>query len=119
MLVEFWATWCPPCRSTLEWLSSLKRKYGGHLAILALAVESPDNQVCATAGSLNPDIRWAISDAQTARAFGDVVAVPTMLMFDRSGKTVRVLYGAPRTSMSKLRKCSMRWRNSWVKQRNK
>jgi thiol-disulfide isomerase/thioredoxin len=95
VLVEFWATWCTPCRSTLEWLSSLKRKYGDNLAILALAVESPENQVRATAGSLNPDIRWAISDAQTARAFGDVVAVPTMLMFDRSGKTVRILYGAP------------------------
>lgn len=95
VLVEFWATWCPPCRATLEWLSRLKSKYGDNLAILALAVESPENQVRATAGALNPDIRWAISDAQTARAFGDVVAVPTMLLFDRSGKTMRVLYGAP------------------------
>jgi thiol-disulfide isomerase/thioredoxin len=95
VLVEFWATWCPPCHATLEWLSEVKRKYGDTLAVLALAVESPEDQVRTTARSLNPDIRWAISDAETARAFGDVVAVPTMLMFDRSGKTVRALYGAP------------------------
>lgn len=95
VMVEFWATWCPPCRSTLTWLGELKRKYGDNVAILALAVESPEDQVRATASSLSQEIRWAVSDAKTARAFGDVVAVPTMLVFDSSGKMVRALYGAP------------------------
>ena len=95
VMVEFWATWCPPCRSTLEWLGGVKKKYGDNVAILALAVESPNDQVRKLAASLSPDIRWAISDAVTARAFGDVVAVPTMLLFDRSGKTARAMYGAP------------------------
>ena len=35
------------------------------------------------------------SDPDTARAFGDVIAVPTMLMFDQSGKLAKALYGAP------------------------
>jgi cytochrome c biogenesis protein CcmG/thiol:disulfide interchange protein DsbE len=95
VMVEFWATWCPPCPSTLEWLGEVKRKYGDNVAILAFAVESPEDQVRALASSLSPDIRWAISDAATARAFGDVVAVPTMLLFDRSGKMARAVYGAP------------------------
>ena len=95
VLVEFWATWCPPCRSTLEWLGVLKQKYGDNLAILALAVESPEDKVRASVKTLNPNIRWAITDPPTARAFGDIVSVPTMLLFDRSGKTARVFYGAP------------------------
>ena len=95
VLVEFWATWCPPCRSTLEWLGELKRKHGENIAILALAVESPEDQIRSTASSLSPGLRWAITDAPTAQSFGDITAVPTLFLFDRSGKTSRILYGAP------------------------
>jgi len=95
VLVEFWATWCPPCRSTLSWLGDLKQKYGDDLAILALAVESPEEEVRTTVKSLSPDLRWAIADAATAQAFGDITSVPTLYLFDRFGKTAKVLYGAP------------------------
>jgi thiol-disulfide isomerase/thioredoxin len=95
VLVEFWATWCPPCRSTLDWLGELKRQYGDKVAILALAVESPEDQIRSAAVSLNPALRVAITDAATAQAFGNITSVPTMFLFDRSGKTARVIYGAP------------------------
>ena len=94
-MVEFWATWCPPCRSTLGWLGELKKKYGDNLAIVALAVESPDDKVREVAKTLSPDLRVAVTDAPTAQAFGNVTSVPTMFLFDRAGKTARVFYGAP------------------------
>jgi thiol-disulfide isomerase/thioredoxin len=95
VVVEFWATWCPPCQSTLEWLGSLKQKYGDNIAVVALAVESPEEKIRAMVSQLSPDLRWAIADAKTAQSFGDVVAVPTLFIFDRQGQTARVVFGAP------------------------
>jgi thiol-disulfide isomerase/thioredoxin len=95
VVVEIWASWCPPCLATLDWLGQLRRRYGDRLAVLALAVESPEARVRAATARLDPGLRTAITDAATARAFGDVVAVPTLFVFDRAGNTVRVFYGAP------------------------
>ena len=95
VLVEFWATWCPPCRSTLDWLGRLKRAHGDRLTVVALAVESPEKDVRDVVSGLDPSLRWAIADAPTAQAFGDVTAVPTMFLFDRKGAAAGVWYGAP------------------------
>jgi thiol-disulfide isomerase/thioredoxin len=95
VLVEFWATWCIPCRSTLQWLGELKGKYGDGLEVVALAVESPADQIRSTAKSFSPELHWAVAEADTARAFGDITAVPTLFLFDRDGRTARVVYGAP------------------------
>ena len=95
VIVEFWATWCPPCQSTLKWLSELKARYGDRVAILAFAVESPDDKIRPMIAGVPGDILWAVPDAETAEAFGDVVAVPTLLVFDRAGKTAGAFYGAP------------------------
>ena len=95
VLVEFWATWCPPCRSTLAWLGDLKKKYGDRLVVLAVAVESEEADVKELAGALNLPVRWAMGTPELARAFGDISAVPTLYLFDESGSTAAIFYGAP------------------------
>jgi cytochrome c biogenesis protein CcmG, thiol:disulfide interchange protein DsbE len=94
VVVDFWATWCPSCLGTLQWLKDLSAKHPEKLAIVALAVESPEAQVKKLSAS-GGSVTWALTDEATARSFGDVVAVPTMYVFDKSGKTVKVFYGAP------------------------
>jgi hypothetical protein len=38
-----------------------------------------------------------MGNAELARSFGDISAVPTLFMFDRNGRTAGVFYGAPPT----------------------
>jgi hypothetical protein len=40
-------------------------------------------------------LRVGITDASTAEAFGNITSVPTLFVFDRSGKTAQIVYGAP------------------------
>jgi thiol-disulfide isomerase/thioredoxin len=95
VLVEFWATWCPPCRPTLAWLGAIKKRHGDRLAVLAIAVESDEADVRALSSELGLPLRWALGTPEVARAFGDVSAVPTLFVFDAAGRAAAAFYGAP------------------------
>jgi thiol-disulfide isomerase/thioredoxin len=95
VLVEFWATWCPPCRGTLGWLGALKERHGDRLAVLAVAIESEEADVRQVAGEMSGGLRFAMGTPELARAFGDVSAVPTLFVFDRKGGTAAAYFGAP------------------------
>jgi thiol-disulfide isomerase/thioredoxin len=95
VLVEFWATWCPPCRPTLSWLGEVKKRHADQVVVLAIAVESEEANVRKLAAGLGLPFRWAMGTPEVGRAFGDVSAVPTLLVFDRQGRAAGAFYGAP------------------------
>ena len=95
VLVEFWATWCPPCRGTLGWLGEVKKRYGDKITVLAIAVESEEASVRKLTKSLDLPLVWAMGSPEVARAFGDISAVPTLFLFDGTGRTAGAFYGAP------------------------
>lgn len=101
VLVEFWATWCPPCIDSLERLHELD---GTNVNVVAIAIESPRKQVDELVARLKPRARFAIGDDAVRKAFDGPPAVPTMLLADSNGRIVRVFYGAPKTLHEDLRR---------------
>jgi thiol-disulfide isomerase/thioredoxin len=97
VLVEFWATWCPPCRGTLGWLGELKKRHGDRIVVAAVAIESEEAKVRKLVAELHLPLTWVLGPPDLVRAFGDVSAVPTLLVFDREGKAAGAFYGAPPT----------------------
>lgn len=94
-IVEFWATWCGPCRSTLGWLGELKQRYGDQVEVVTIAVESEEAEVRQQLAALKHPLRAVLGTEAMTNSFGGITSVPTMFVFDRQGKTAQVFYGAP------------------------
>ncbi|MCE9595504.1 MAG: TlpA family protein disulfide reductase [Planctomycetes bacterium] len=96
VIVEFWATWCPPCRSTLGFLEHLRAELGDRVIVLAAAVESDEADAKAIAATAT-HLRFGLATPEIARSFGDVSALPTLHVFGPDGLRLASHFGASPT----------------------
>lgn len=94
-LVDFWATWCPPCLEEIPDFKELHATYADKgLTIIAIAMDDEGH------GVVKPFVeKWkipytnVIGDEDVAGAFGGVVGLPTAFLVDRDGKVVATFVG--------------------------
>jgi thiol-disulfide isomerase/thioredoxin len=104
VVVEMWATWCPPCQSTLSWLDALQRKHPDTLTVLAVAVDSKPDDVRRMIAERRPAYMVVMGDEALLQTFGGVAAVPKLFVFDKTGRRTQVFYGAPPDLHEKVEK---------------
>lgn len=87
VMVDFWASWCGPCRESFPWLNEMvaKKKSQG-LVILGVSVDE-DLKDAAKFLATNPAQFDIIYDPKGEYAsYYDIPGMPTSLIFDRNGK---------------------------------
>lgn len=100
VLLDFWATWCPPCRMTIPMLIKLQDKYRDDgLVILGISIDDPQQIT-------DKDLRYFIKmtkinypilryNQKVMKDYfeGERVSVPTMFVVDRNGKIRDMIVG--------------------------
>jgi thiol-disulfide isomerase/thioredoxin len=104
VLVNFWATWCQPCRIEIPWLIEFHQKYGPKgLVIVGVAMDDEGKKVVEPfvknhqfdvnghPETMNYQIVLG-SDAISDK-FGGLIGMPTSMLYSRDGKKIKTIIG--------------------------
>ena len=93
-LVNFWATWCGPCREEIPFLVQLTERYPDHLTIIGVSEdEGSTDKVAAFAQQYGVNYPIVMSTADIKRQFPGVFALPTSFVVDPDGQIVQTHVG--------------------------
>jgi thiol-disulfide isomerase/thioredoxin len=90
VLVNFWATWCPPCRVEIPELLELKREFKDRLEIVGISEDDdPPESVLKFARQKGMTYPVVMATPQLIEAYGGVPALPTSFLIDTQGRVVQ------------------------------
>ena len=95
VLLDFWATWCGPCRIEIPWFIELERRHKDEgLEVLGIAMDDEGWEVVKPfLAELRVNYRVMMGNDATAQIYGDVEALPTTFLIDRDGRIAAVHIG--------------------------
>lgn len=109
LIVDFFATWCQPCRLSIAHLTEMNRKYGKQgLQILGLSADEESEQsVKAFADEFGISYPLAATAGSAAIDYG-VRSVPIMFLIGKSGKIAEIYRGYTSESASSVERAIKR-----------
>lgn len=100
VVIDFWATWCPPCRAEMPWLVKMGQDLESRgVVFVAISEDDPPDQVPLVkefAREVPGLEKFAVlGNPEIETAYG-VTSLPTLFIVDRDGRLVKSLVGSAR-----------------------
>lgn len=95
VLLNFWATWCTPCKIEMPWFVELQNQYGGQgLQIVGVAMDdSSKEDIAKFAKDMGVNYPVLLGKEAVGDAYGGVPALPETFFIGRDGKIVDKIMG--------------------------
>jgi thiol-disulfide isomerase/thioredoxin len=94
--LEFWATWCGPCKIITPWLVDLQNQYGPQgFAIIGIALDDDATkaEIAEFTDSMRVNYTTLIGNEKVAQSYGGIPAMPVTFFIGRDGKLVESVIG--------------------------
>ena len=95
VLLDFWATWCPPCKLEIPWLIDIERKNKNRgFEVLGVSMDDEGWEVVKPfMKEVGMNYRVVIGNDSTAEMYGNVESLPETFLIDRQGKIAAIHIG--------------------------
>jgi peroxiredoxin len=95
VLLNFWATWCQPCKIEMPWFVELQNQYGKDgLVVLGVAMDDSEApKIAQFAQEMGVNYPVLLGTDQVSDDFGNVQYLPTTFYIDRNGAIVEKVAG--------------------------
>ncbi len=94
VIVDFWATWCPPCRRGIPDLVDIQKEYKNDVVIIGISLDTqtkPDVVPFIKEFGINYPVAYATMEV--VQNYGNIESIPTSFIIDQSGKIVDMHIG--------------------------
>ncbi len=95
VLLNFWATWCSPCKTEMPWFVDLQQRYGNDgLQVVGIAMDDAGKDAIEKfAKEMNVNYTVLLGKNAVAESYGGVEFLPTTFYIDRQGKVQERVFG--------------------------